>query len=387
MAKVRDLNTHNRYLIMEIIHFVLGKANPNRMNGVNKVADSLCTAMTDIGNDVTVWGITADPTSGYPDRNYKTKLFRSHPLRFVLDPKVQEAINELKGRQVVFHIHGGFIPEFYTLSKMLRKAEIPYVITGHGAYNEVAMKRSWWRKRLYFILFEKSLVANASSVHFLGESEENGLKKVVRKFKSTLVPNGQEAISEKPIVQPSYNGEMKFGFCGRLDMHTKGLDLLTDGFAAFAKHHPYAKLVLIGDGSDREALQKRCADLGIMENVQFLGSKFGQEKLDLIASMDAFFHPSRNEGLPTAVLEAAALGVPCVVSHESNMRGYIKAHSSGIGLRENTADKLTEAMVTIALLKRNGEIARLQENCEIMIKKEFDWRIIAERLVNTYKMA
>lgn len=369
---------------MEVIHFVLGKANPNRMNGVNKVANSLCTAQTDLGNDVTVWGITADPESGYPERNYKTKLFKTHPLRFVLDPKVQQAVDQLKGRQVVFHIHGGFIPEFYTLSKMLRKASIPYIITGHGAYNEVAMKKSQWRKRLYFMLFEKSLVANASSVHFLGESEESGLKKVVRKFRSVLVPNGVEEI-DKPRITSSYNSEIKLGFCGRLDMHTKGLDLLTDGFAAFLELHDNAKLVLIGDGADREPLQKRCADLGIMDKVQFLGSKFGQEKLDIISGMDAFFHPSRNEGLPTAVLEAAALGVPCVVSKESNMRGYIQAHSSGIGLQENTAEKLTESMVTIAQLKRNGEIARLQENCEIMIKKEFDWKIIAERLVNTYQ--
>jgi hypothetical protein len=66
------------------------------------------------------------------------------------------------------------------------------------------------------------------------------------------------------------------------------------------------------------------------------------------------------------------------------MKGYIQAHSSGIGLQENSAEKLTDSMVTIATLKRNGEIARLQENCEIMIKKEFDWKIIAERLVQTY---
>jgi glycosyltransferase involved in cell wall biosynthesis len=234
------------------------------------------------------------------------------------------------------------------------------------------------------MFFEKSLVANASSVHFLGESEESGLKKVVRKFKSVLVPNGQDDIENRPQNSSSYNRELIFGFCGRLDIHTKGLDLLTDGFAAFIKQYDNAKLVMIGDGEDREELQKRCTDLGIMNKVQFLGSKFGQEKYEILATLDAFFHPSRNEGLPTAVLEAAALGVPCVVSHESNMKGYIQAHSSGIGLQENSAEKLTDSMVTIATLKRNGEIARLQENCEIMIKKEFDWKIIAERLVQTY---
>jgi hypothetical protein len=143
---------------MEIIHFVLGKANPDRMNGVNKVANSLCTAQTNLGNDVTVWGITADPTSGYPERIYKTKLFKTHPLRFVLDPKVQEAIDELKGRQVVFHIHGGFIPEFYTLSKMLTKAKIPYLITGHGKSDSIScsLRRVWWPTQARFTSLEKA---------------------------------------------------------------------------------------------------------------------------------------------------------------------------------------------------------------------------------------
>lgn len=368
---------------LQIIHFVLGKANPNRMNGVNKVANSLCTAQTELGNDVTVWGITEDPNSGFPERNYKTRLFKANRLRFILDPNIRKAVDELKGTNVIFHIHGGFIPEFYTLSKMLKRAEIPYIITGHGAYNKVAMKRSWWRKRLYFALFEKSLVANARSVHFLGESEKSGLRSIIRKFRYALIPNGQDKISQTDSIDISKT-EIRFGFCGRLDIHTKGLDLLLKGFSRFVITNSKARLILIGDGADREQLEALSKELGISDKVEFKGSRFGQEKYDILASLDAFFHPSRNEGLPTAVLEAAALGVPCVVSEETNMRGYIQAHSSGIGLQENTAEKLTGSMVTIAKLKRNGEIARLQHNCEIMIRNEFDWNIIANRLVKTY---
>jgi len=42
---------------MNIIHLVLGKANPNRMNGVNKVANQLATTMTNLNKEVELWGI------------------------------------------------------------------------------------------------------------------------------------------------------------------------------------------------------------------------------------------------------------------------------------------------------------------------------------------
>ena len=62
---------------MKIIHIVLGRANPNRMNGVNRVAHNLATAQVNKGSDVSVWGITA--SANLPDdeleRSYKTKWF------------------------------------------------------------------------------------------------------------------------------------------------------------------------------------------------------------------------------------------------------------------------------------------------------------------------
>ena len=46
---------------MEIIHLILGKANPNRMNGVNKVVHELATTQVEKGISAEVWGITDNP--------------------------------------------------------------------------------------------------------------------------------------------------------------------------------------------------------------------------------------------------------------------------------------------------------------------------------------
>jgi hypothetical protein len=59
---------------MEIIHLVLGKANPQRMNGVNKVVFEMATKQADNGFAIQVWGIAKDTTHNYPNRSFITKI-------------------------------------------------------------------------------------------------------------------------------------------------------------------------------------------------------------------------------------------------------------------------------------------------------------------------
>ena len=69
---------------MEIIHIILGKANPNRLNGVNKVVYQLATKQAEFGLNVSVWGITKDITVNFEERNFNTVLFTkpSNPFEF-----------------------------------------------------------------------------------------------------------------------------------------------------------------------------------------------------------------------------------------------------------------------------------------------------------------
>ena len=134
---------------MEIIHLILGKANPNRMNGVNKVVHQLATKQVEFGERIIVWGITKDLTYNFEKRNFKTKLFKAQKNPFAIAKELEKAILAKKGKSI-FHLHGGWIPIYFTLSKFFKKHQIPFVITAHGAYNTIAMKRSRILKKIYF---------------------------------------------------------------------------------------------------------------------------------------------------------------------------------------------------------------------------------------------
>jgi glycosyltransferase involved in cell wall biosynthesis len=100
--------------------------------------------------------------------------------------------------------------------------------------------------------------------------------------------------------------------------------------------------------------------------------------------MDVFYHPSRNEGLPLAVLEASVLSVPLVVSKYTNMTEYVSAYNAGICLLENTAHDIAHSMEQVEKLYYSNTLKVHGINARRMADENFDWKIIAKKILNAY---
>lgn len=365
----------------KIIHIALGKANPERSNGVNKVVNSILTYQVSNGFDAEFWGITFNPVHNYPKRNYKTRVFNDYKLKFKIDPELKKAIQQLDPGKVIFHLHGAFIPQFYMVMRQLRKCQIPYFFTPHGGYNFVALQRSALRKKSYIRLFERGLVNNAKGVQLLGQSEKDGTQFY---FNAPLhfIPNGQQPVSVRQ--QGSLGKAVKVGFLGRIDIHTKGLDMLLKGISKASKFIDI-QLEIIGDGGEISKLKKMVAEHKLNNQVKFKGALYGQEKFDTIANWDALCLMSRNEGLPGVVLEAASIGVPSIVTKETNMGEYIQNYKSGWVLKKNVSNDLCETLRKLNLFKKVGATDSFGKAALKMIREEFDWNIVVKRLATAYE--
>jgi glycosyltransferase involved in cell wall biosynthesis len=371
---------------MEIIHVVLGKANPDRMNGVNNVVYQLATHQAYYGRDVVVWGITKITSHNYGVRNFKTHLFKAKSNIFCVDKKLIEQIIHAKERNVIFHIHGGWIPTFSTFTKLLSRHKIPFVFTPHGAYNSIAMNRSKWLKKIYFYLFEKSLLKRASTIHCIGKSEIKGIKKLINSLPLFLTPYGFEINKLIPKITFSVEQDFIIGFVGRLDIYTKGLDLLLDGFEQFQKKENNAKLWIVGDSEQRIILEKVIASKGLENNVVLWGSKFGKAKHNLMNKFHVFAHPSRNEGLPSSVLEAAAMGIPCVISEATNVGDYIRKYNCGVTVDNEDSAAITKALFYLNEKKIKGQLNKLGIQSKEMVKNEFNWEHIITEFDKLYAL-
>lgn len=102
------------------------------------------------------------------------------------------------------------------------------------------------------------------------------------------------------------------GHIGRFDPQ-KNHQFLIEIAAEVAKREPKMRLLLIGQGSLRQEIEHKVAQMGLTDRVLFLGSRSDIPRL-MLGAMDVFLFPSLYEGLPLVLLEAQAAGLPCIFS-------------------------------------------------------------------------
>ena len=114
------------------------------------------------------------------------------------------------------------------------------------------------------------------------------------------------------------------GHVGRFDPQKNHL-FLVKVFSALVDQMPEAHLVLTGEGGLRDEINSLVQQLDLRKKVTFLGLRSDIPRI--MGALDAFLFPSQWEGLPVAVTEAQAAGVPCIVSE-----GVPRDSDVGLGL-------------------------------------------------------
>jgi len=176
------------------------------------------------------------------------------------------------------------------------------------------------------------------------------------------------------------------GYVGRIDIYTKGLDLLLEAIAILKQKHSYGNVKLLFVGPyftkrDRKLLNLMIKNLDLHSSVLLVGEKYDEEKVRYFQAFDVFVHPSRFEGMPMAVLEAMALGCPCLATSGSNMADVIERN--GGWKCEANPDSIARAIKEIYeardILKQVGEKLKYAAN------KNYSWDNIASRLKDEYR--
>jgi glycosyltransferase involved in cell wall biosynthesis len=181
-----------------------------------------------------------------------------------------------------------------------------------------------------------------------------------------VIPNGFE-----PALLAGEAAESGYVlFLGRLHINQKGLDMLLDSLKHIAKKF---KLVIAGGGKDEAGVRKMfgaCINSG---EVDFAGFVRDERKEALLKNCSFMVFPSRYEGQPLTLLEAAACGKPVIVSDIPELKCAVDA-GFGISFRTGSADdlggKINFLLENDALRKEMGRKAR-------EYAKNFSWDKIA----------
>ena len=125
----------------------------------------------------------------------------------------------------------------------------------------------------------------------------------------------------------------------------KGHVYLIEAAAEVLPLHPEARILLIGDGELRPDMERRVRAANIADAVRFLGSR--RDVARILAASDLFVLPSLWEGLPMALLEAMASGLPCVATTVSGTKQVIVPDVTGLLVPPGNTPALRDAMLTM----------------------------------------
>lgn len=131
---------------------------------------------------------------------------------------------------------------------------------------------------------------------------------------------------------------------GRLDIPLKRQDLLLHAFSIVLKEYPSTLLKFQGTGDDKAILMKKVLDLGIEDNVVFLG--YSNNIYEEILQSDIFCLSSDHEGIPNALLEALSVGIPCISTDcaPGGARILIEDKVNGLLVERGNAQALADAI-------------------------------------------
>ncbi|WP_047983973.1 glycosyltransferase family 1 protein [Ornithinibacillus californiensis] len=263
--------------------------------------------------------------------------------------------------------------------KAAKKAGVPVRIAhSHNTQSEGGLA-----SKLYKWYAGKHIIPNASHLFACSQAASDWLYKKKAK-ESTIVKNGIE--SERFKYSDEIRKRMRhelmidddafvLGHIGRFNRQ-KNHTFLLDVFAEVSSKIDQSYLILVGDGSLREAMEKRANELGLHKNVLFLGIR--DDITDLLQAFDLFVFPSLHEGLPVTLIEAQGAGLPCVIS-----KAITREVDMGMGLIEYLPiDDRTAWSEKIVRLSKNRVSRNI--NNGILAQKGYDIHGTAERLQTSY---
>lgn len=298
---------------MKILH-VIDSVFANG-GGTSEVVPRLCCALQESGETVTLAALKADKVSDNTLAAIRAGVrYEGESIRDGILPRpmgyssqFRRLVPRLVSDADVVHIHGLWQLAGWMAAKEAIRQHKPYVMMPHGFLEPERLKISPLKKKIMGALFDNPVLRRANGLVATSESEAEGIRRYGLKQKIHIMPIGLDV--EKYSVS-QHQGKTLLYFSRITPV--KGLDLLAEVWGAMDRKG--WKLLIVGPddrgytGVAKGFFAEKCPP----DSYEFRGPVFGDEKYDLLGSVDAMVLPTRSENWSIAVAEGMASGLPVV---------------------------------------------------------------------------
>ena len=285
--------------------------------------------------------------------------------------KVSKWIEE--GEFDVLHVHEPLAPSLSVLACWAAKG--PIVATWHSSMDKSRMM-------LTLSKLAQTAMEKVSARIAVSEAARTTLIKHVG-GDAVVIPNGVD-ISTFTNAKPMFGWpgtNQSIVFLGRGDEPRKGLSVLVEAYPEIRRQHPNVRLLIAGPGEPADTLKKLSRE--DRASVTVLGMVAPQDKASVLASGTIYVAPNTGgESFGIVLLEAMASGTPVVASDLLAFQRVLDNGKAGITFENENSDDL--ARVVSELLSDPARCAELSAQGKLRAA-EFDWSVVAEKIVDVYE--
>jgi glycosyltransferase involved in cell wall biosynthesis len=224
----------------------------------------------------------------------------------------------------------------------------------------------------------QSTFCKATKLKVLGSGSSNGID--TSYFDPDQVSENQKETLKKELHIKST--DYVYCFVGRL-VKDKGIDELIQAFAAISDKNKAAKLILVGhtEADLDPLLPETLRSLEFNENIIEVG--FQNDVRPYLSIAHVFTFPSYREGFPNVVLQANAMGIPCIVSDINGCNEIISSGDNGLIIPSKNSSILQEKMELIST--DPNQIKLNKTEIRAFIKTKFERKVFWQLLLDGYK--
>lgn len=365
---------------LKIWHLNIGN-HAGAVDGVAAMSARLANAQAELGHEVTYF---STPPADDVERQLDAL---GQSVTTVVDPSVPavvtRALRSMIGAQRpdVVHLHSVYRPAHVVVWVAATFAGIVTVQSPHSGLAPERMKVDRIRKEVYGALVERWVHHSADLVFALQEIEVRDV--VAYGWRRRPVEVVSNAVEAEVLAEPLWNGGEGTPVAvllARYDVYQKGLDRL----AAIAERLPSVEFRVHGTQDRNQPHLTEQLVARAPGNFSLEGPLHGDDKYAALRRARCFIMPSRIEGVSLALLEAMALGVPCVVSD------YV---DESMGLSEDGAavvlggDANLDAVTLRGLLEDPSRLATIGEAGRARVLASHTPDAVAQRSIDCYLSA
>ncbi|MDQ6530134.1 N-acetyl-alpha-D-glucosaminyl L-malate synthase BshA [Flavobacterium sp. LHD-85] len=311
-------------------------------------------------------------------------LFHYQPYELALSSKLVDMVKLYKIE--LLHVHYA-IPHAYAgyMAKQMLKNEginLPMITTLHGTDITLVGNHPFYKPAVTFSINKSDYVTSVSQ-----SLKDDTLKLFKIKNKIKVIPNFIELDKVKKDPNAPCHRYVMANENERIITHisnfrkVKRIPDIIKIFYNVQKEIP-AKLMMVGDGPEKEKAELLCQELGILDKVIFFGNSHEIDKI--LCMTDLFLLPSETESFGLAALEAMACGVPVI---SSNSGGLPEVNFDGFsGYLSNVGNVEEMAQNALKILKDDAVLNQFKANA-LEVARKFDIKNILPKYEALYQKA